>query len=180
MFNGPARLKASIVLLAASAALVGAAFLGGCCPGGDKVLMSMTLTDEEMGPDCYLKPLSSATGAAPFTVTGNPMLSTDPHTKSFVSTMVVPPSDPSVPPDPSSVLRVYMAVYECAKKSPEVGVYAVQFREPITPEQRAAIEPYADHIMYKGQLAAIVWSDAEMCGPCYEKVLAKVERVFAQ
>ena len=193
------------VCAACALAAVALLTLGGCCPGGDKVLLSLTLTEEELAEDCYLKPLEHASETSPLPVTGNPMVTTRPEAKAFIGAMLLPlddggaggPAASSLPGGPAErellavagrnmtqrgdeVQYAYSAVYECEPLGPEVVVYAAQFKRPLDAEQRARMDANPMGVTYKGQLAAMVWSDGEVCSQCYERVLRRVERVLAK
>lgn len=152
----------------AALALVCAALVSGCCPGGKAVLESMTVLPEEQ-PDCALVKPDEIVSVPIAPLAENPFVTSVSAKGNLLASEMA-----GVPMD--GVKNGYVAVYECEPGGPRVRVYAVLFKAPMDSERAAAF--VAAGATTKGQLAGMIVPDDDVCEECLEVVTAKAERVL--
>ncbi|MBN2564351.1 MAG: hypothetical protein JXB46_01430 [Candidatus Eisenbacteria bacterium] len=162
-------------LAVAVCVVVSIASLSGCCPGGQAVLESLTLTAEEETGGCSLWSGPVLT-SDPFSLIGDLERIPDRSTAAAVAELVgVPALKGQVE---HGVKYVYAAVYRCSSGDSEVGVSAVMFKEPVGTTRAARLSDSPMGVIFKGQLAAIVWTRGEGCDDCYDVLLARAQRIM--
>jgi hypothetical protein len=168
------------------------------------LLESLTLSGSQLPEGCALKPVDEAMGAAPIPVDSNPMITSDHRVISFISVFVMPPTPEEeaaweaeasmLGPDAvmkrievlmaertSTVRAAYVAVYESSESGREMGVFALEFAEPLSPERREAlaIDGPGGAVVAGEWVAAAVWS-ADPGRTCIDAVRAHVESVLGE
>jgi hypothetical protein len=78
------------------------------------------------------------------------------------------------------VRYVYAAEYGCATGNGKVGVTAVMFSEPVDAARAARFRSSPMGILFKGQLAAIVWTSGQGCEDCYRTLYERAERIVGR
>lgn len=153
-------------------AILCAALLSGCCPGGVAVLESLTLPIEEQD-GCSLVPASQLTDRPIASGSTNPVASSNGKIVAAIAPSVTGSKD-------ERVKSVYAAAYECEPGGPQVRVYAVVFYEPTDSVRAAMLDMYSVGVMFRGQLAGVVVADDGACESCYDAVRARAERVLGK
>lgn len=168
------------------------------------LLERLTLPGSKLPEGHALKPVDHAMGAAPIPVDSNPMITPDRRVIGFVSVFVMPPTPEeeaawetemsTAPPGvgmkrieelmaerTSTVRAAYVAIYESSVRGPETGVFALEFAEPLTPEQREALAVEGPGgVVFAGEwVAAAVWTD-DSGRECFDTVRAHVESVLGE
>jgi hypothetical protein len=153
-----------------------AALFSGCCPAGDAVLSTLTLPAEEQTDGCRVRTGPTLT-ADPRSLIGDDLSRTpDRSTEAAMMELVGPGAleeDREL-----GVKYAYAAVYQCGAGDGEVGVSAVMFRTPADAARASRLRESRMDVMFKGQLAAIVWSRGDGCDECYGALRARAERIM--
>ncbi len=168
------------------------------------LLESLSLSASQLPGGCALKPVDEAMGKAPIAVDSNPMITSDSRTIGFVSVFVMPPSpeeeaaweaetstlgpgavmkriEELMAERTSTVRAAYIAVYESTESGREMGVFAMEFSEPLSPERREALamEGPGGAVVAGDRVAAAVWTD-DPGRICFDAVLAHVRSVLGE
>jgi hypothetical protein len=142
----------------------GALFLSGCCPGGAAILSGLTVADEHQPDSCRLVSGPTLTSDPSKLMGDDPDRILDRSTAAAVSELMGGVGEKS---RSDAVRYVYAAEYGCAAGEGVVGVAAVMFKEPTDAGRAARLSASPMGIMFKGQLAAIVWTRGPGCEECY-------------
>jgi hypothetical protein len=155
-----------------------AALLSGCCPGGAAVLSGLTLPAEQQAEACRLES-GPALGSNPAEFIGDDLARIqDRSTAAAVAELVG--SSAGEDAHRYGVKYVYTAEYGCASGNADVGVAAVMFREPTDAVRASRLEASPMNVIFKGQLAAIVWSRGEGCEDCYRTLHDRAEKIIGR
>jgi len=171
---------------------------------GSPLLERLTLLGSKLPEGYGLKPVDHAMGATPIPVDSNPMITSDRRVIGFVSVFVMPPTPEeeaaweaemsAAAPDgamkrieelmaerTSTVRAAYVAIYESFERGRETGVFALEFAEPLTPEERKALSVEGPRgVVLAGEwVAAVVWTD-DSGRECFDTVRAHVESVLGE
>jgi hypothetical protein len=162
--------------IAAACAVFVAASLAGCCPGGWAVLESLTPPVGREAAGC-----TSVSGP---TLTSDPLSLVGDHPERIPDRSTAAAIAELIGVQALSgraehgVRFAYAAVYQCPVEGAEVGVAAVMFDEPTGAARAERLEESHMDVMFKGQLAGIVWTRGEGCDDCYEFVRARAESIL--
>lgn len=155
-----------------------AAAAAGCCPLGDAVLETLTLPPEELTGTCVVQAGPSVV-SDPVELLGDDRTRIpDRSTAAAISELVGPAG--AVGGRGSGVRYAYAAEYGCGPGDGNVGVAAVMFSDPIDAARAARLELSPMEVIYRGQLAAIVWTRGPGCDDCYRTLRARAERIIGR
>jgi len=168
------------------------------------LLSSLTLPAPQLPDGCTLKPVDKAMGGAPIPLDSNPMITSDSRVIGFASVFVMPPTpeeeaaweaetsmlgpgavmkriEELIVERTSMVRAAYIAVYGSSETGQEMGVFALEFSEPLSPERRAELEMdgRGGAVVASERVAAAVWTD-DPGRLCFDAVLAHVRSVLGE